>query len=170
MFPIHPIIVHFPIALIFTSAVFFSLEFLTENPRWGITGFWVLLGGGMGAALGIVSGNIDYSALILTNELKAISSLHETLAWVITWVTAMLLVWYYLRRKKQNRMEKIIFLFLLYLNVGGVGFTAWLGGTMVYGKGGGVMPMQEILKQKRDKEQNGADGTTVSIEFLNPTH
>ena len=166
MIPVHPFLVHFPVALIFTSAIFFSLEFVTENPRWGITGFWVMAGGLIGAVLAIISGNIAYSSLILTNELKKISSLHETLGWTATWITGMLLVWYYLRRKSQSRIEKSTYLFLLYLCVGGLGFSAWLGGKMVYENGGGVIPMQEILKQKRDKEQNSSGGTTVRLNLL----
>lgn len=164
MVPLHPLIVHFPIALTFASAVFFSLAFVSENRSLSITGFWLLLGAEVGMLASIITGNIAYSTLILTADLKKISELHEILGWIAIWLNGILLVWYFLRRTNQIYIEKAFFLFLLFLGLGVIGFSGYLGGKMVYEKGGGVKPMEEFLKHKKEREEENNGGSTVMLK------
>ena len=68
MRPIHPAVVHFPIALMTFSVVVDLLGYLTDSGTLQIAGFLALLGTGIGAAVAIVTGLIDKTRASLSNE------------------------------------------------------------------------------------------------------
>ncbi len=68
MRPIHPAIVHFPIALMTFSVVLDLVGYLTDSSIFQFAGFLALLGTGIGAAVAIITGLIDKSRVSVSSE------------------------------------------------------------------------------------------------------
>ena len=54
--PIHPLVVHFPIALLFTSVFFDLLGIITEKKNFRQTAFWLLILGLIGGIVAAIFG------------------------------------------------------------------------------------------------------------------
>ena len=136
-FPYHPALVHFPIAFLF-GALFLQAVHLTR-PNWicRVVGMWLL---GLGAFFSIFSsitgewefnkaGEMGYNTALLE-----MINLHKTLGNIVTWGSIVLLIgWVYLffKNMEDKRIDKLAFAFL-FLLVGTVFFTAYLGGQLVW--------------------------------------
>lgn len=64
--PIHPAIVHYPIALVSLSVIADLLGSFGGNESLQTVGWWSLLGAAIGAALALIAGLFDMNRLILT--------------------------------------------------------------------------------------------------------
>lgn len=52
----HPVLVHFPIAFLIGASLFVLLHLLFQNPHFEVTGFYLLLLGGIASLFGMASG------------------------------------------------------------------------------------------------------------------
>ena len=68
MRPIHPSIVHFPVALMTFSVVVDVVGYLTDSGIIQAAGFLALLGTGLGAAVAIITGLVDKSRANVSSE------------------------------------------------------------------------------------------------------
>lgn len=88
---LHPIIVHFPIALLIFSVM---LDFLgVIFRRWGLTtaATWLLLFGTPGAGFALLSGWVSEHYITVGATADAILSLHKTVAFLTTALFSLLL-------------------------------------------------------------------------------
>ncbi len=60
--PVHPAIVHFPVALVALSVVADLFGYLRDSASLRAAGWWALLGAGIDAALAVVTGLFTGSA------------------------------------------------------------------------------------------------------------
>jgi uncharacterized membrane protein len=141
MHPIHPIVVHFPIALLCASVAF---DFLTRRwPAGGLreTSFYCLLAGVMGAALAVVTGGMEEELAERAGAPESLLELHESLGTVTLVVFVALLglrlamQWGWLAERRS-----------LTLGLGAIGIvilalTGYWGGELVYTYGIGVKAM-----------------------------
>ncbi|MFQ6678058.1 MAG: DUF2231 domain-containing protein [Fidelibacterota bacterium] len=141
--PIHPILVHFPIALI-TSAFFFQALYVWKLPLICRTmSMWLL---GLGALLSIpatVSGQEEAVYVgqfgLETIVLETIQ-LHELMANLATWgslITVLAWVYFFLNNPHDDRIDRLALAFLGLLT-GFVIFTGYLGGLLSHGHGVGM--------------------------------
>ncbi len=130
---IHPMFVHFPIALIITG---FALEtfslFYKKNPCLSTVGFILLLLGTLGAVSGYISGEF------LTSEPKGTAGIvkewHEVFAKISMFIAmAACVLWSYELIKKTGKpwIKWTVYVFYL-LSAISVGIAGFLGGTIVY--------------------------------------
>ena len=142
-FPLHPALVHFPIAFLYGALILHAIQ--TWRPNWmcRVIGMWLL---GLSAALSIFSaltgekeasraGQVGYST-----EILEIMNRHELMGNIVTWGSiTIFLVWIYLFFKNmEDRRIDILALAFLTLLVGMVSFTAYLGGQLVWVHGVGT--------------------------------
>lgn len=157
MDPLHPKIVHFPIAFLFGAGICYLLHFFIKNQRLDIFGFFLHIAGLLGCIAAILTGDYDESNLVQTAGIHEIVEEHEFQGMVAAWAFGLMGVWAFLRAKSKFLAEKIVFTLVFWLGLGWLTITASHGGELVYDKGAGVKPMKEQLIQQRDAEQRSND-------------
>lgn len=141
---LHPMIVHFPIALLILS---FSVSFLARrSERLNDASWWLLVVGGLSTLPATVTGllaHIPYEETSLAGVIEQ----HQLLGLIGSALTLGLLVWRYLSRRKGNDIGTKPF----YLAAAGVG-VVWLfvlggtGGNLVYEYGVNVNGINPLLE------------------------
>jgi uncharacterized membrane protein len=150
--PLHPLIVHFPIALLFVAGGFYMYALIKSSESIFSTGSLLHLIGSLSFIVAILTGQQAESAVTHTHEIHEIITQHELLSYISIWVFALMYIWQMLRNKKFLQVEKLGFVGLFVIALCVMGYSAHLGGKMVYEKGAGVIPMQNELKKELQKE------------------
>jgi uncharacterized membrane protein len=132
--PLHPALVHFPIALWTASLASDGAALATKAAFWGFAAWWSLVSGLAVAALAAVAGFLDYSRLPQTHPAFRAATAH---ALVMTFVALCFLASALLRPGPGAAAGAAA------LACSGIGFIAllagaWLGGTLVYRFGVGM--------------------------------
>jgi len=126
---IHPLVVHFPLALWLTSVLFDILAWRRDDPMYRRAAFWLVGLGLLGAAASIAFGWLD----LLDQERQGVGPglllrhrIHSLLAYLATGTYLANLLW---RWRTQNRVAGI----LLGLSLAGailIAVTGYLGGAL----------------------------------------
>jgi uncharacterized membrane protein len=131
---LHPLIVHFPVALIITgfAADVLSL-FLKKEKCLSRAGFYLIVAGAVAAVAAWLTGQL-FTHEPTQGEIVRIFEKHETGAF-ITMITivigASFRIWLVAAKKEESRMKWISFGLYL-IAFAAVTFTGFMGGTMVY--------------------------------------
>lgn len=131
---LHPMLVHFPIALITIGffADVLSLFFNKKEPCLSKVGFYLMIVGTLGAVAAFLSGEF------LTHEYKGVlgelKERHELFCKITMYVmiAASLIRIYLVWKKKSNGGLKWLVFGLFFVATVSVGYSGLLGGTMVY--------------------------------------
>lgn len=142
--PIHPAVVHLPIAFVLLSAAADLCARLvkSENRRaaFRAVGFWSLLAGLAGGALAIAAGYLDLHRDALSPETSAAVDLHMTIGWVLAACLVFLFAWRWLIWHRGQMTINTSYLIGALVVLGITFFQGWYGGEMVYSYGAGVAP------------------------------
>jgi len=136
--PIHPILVHFPIALLFTSIFFEFLGYLKQRESYREFGYWLLILGFLGGLAAAGTGFWSEDAAKAVGVPEEAIDRHETFA-VVSMIIfgAMLVFRWWVRSRWSDRLRSIYLAF----GVAGVlilGTAGYFGGDLVYRYGAGV--------------------------------
>jgi len=136
--PLHPLTVHFPIALLFTSVFFDLMGMLTDNNNFRQTGWWLLL-------LGLIGGTVAAGFGMWTEEQieamgvpEAAVDRHEAFAVTTMIVFAVLAVFRWWRRGRWSARDRVVYLSVAMAGLLLLGITGFYGGELVYRYGAGV--------------------------------
>ncbi len=138
MIPIHPILVHFPVALLTAyviaavSAYFFRSDWLEKT-----AGFLLLLGV-IAALAAVTTGKIAESAI--APPAASVGEMHETFATLTTVLFSALFMLQLRMRNSGNRTLKTVLIALSLVGLVLLILTAYYGGRLVYDFGTGVQP------------------------------
>jgi len=142
--PVHPALVHLPIAFVLLSvAADLTARLMKAEPRraaFRTVGFWSLIAGLVGGALTIAAGYLDMNRAALTPETRELVDLHETIGWVLAISLAILTAWRWLIWHRGQMTINTAYLVAAFLVLGVTMFQGWYGGEMVYAYGAGVAP------------------------------
>jgi uncharacterized membrane protein len=138
--PIHPIIVHFPIALLTTAIVFEVIEMKTKRAVLRQAATWLLGLGFLGALAATASGIAAEEAAEGSGVPASAIETHEFFAFVTLAVFAMLLAIRWLQSKRRLPDIPRVFLAIGLVGVVFIGLTGYFGGDLVYRYGAGVQP------------------------------
>jgi len=136
--PLHPILVHFPIALFTLAAVYGILSMLRNNKTLNLA-FWLHAAtGGIGLLLALTSGLLESGRLTLIPEAQRALTTHITFA-VASTLAGMAVLYTALRWRlpPQRTYQKAIFAALLLLLTALLWITGHFGGILVYRYGAG---------------------------------
>lgn len=150
---LHPQTVHFPIALLIAAGVLYVLPFWKRDPLYERGGFLLHIAGVVTLVLAILTGIQAEAEIVHTQAIHQLARNHELLGYAAIWLFGMMLVWRYLRQSAGSQVEKILFVCVFWALLGLMGYSAHLGGKMVYEEGAGVAPMEEILREQFRQEQ-----------------
>jgi len=142
--PVHPALVHLPIAFVLLSvAADMCARLAKSEPRraaFRSVGFWSLLAGLVGGGLAIAAGYLDMDRANLTPETHDFVELHMTIGWVLGVSLVILSAWRWLIRHRGQMTINTAYLVAAFLVLGITLFQGWYGGEMVYAYGAGVAP------------------------------
>ena len=148
--PLHPILVHFPIALLLAGLGVDLGSLLLKSEWLGRTALLLLILGSLGAAAAVWSGSVQEGLILRTPAIDRTLDTHEESGEITMWLFLGLsaaragLTW---RRRLTPWARWILFV----LWIGGAGLlvrTAYYGGRMVYEHGAGVVaPARAALSQ-----------------------
>jgi uncharacterized membrane protein len=135
MHPIHPMIVHFPIALLIVAVMF---ELLAV--RWRTSGLrdaslYTLVAGVVGAGLAIITGRMAEEGMEESGIPDALLDIHEGLGYATFWIFLGLFALRVLIRRGWLRERPAL---TIGLGLVGIGVLAATGGSLVYDFGAGV--------------------------------
>jgi uncharacterized membrane protein len=129
---IHPLLVHFPIALLSAATLMYWLGFLARRESWLWTGLWTLVLGALGAAAAVGSGLYAEPGVMLAPSVKtALLADHKRIMIAVLILSALLALWAMAARPMPAR-GRGVFLATLVVVVALIAKGADYGGRMVY--------------------------------------
>lgn len=136
--PLHPALVHFPIAFVVLSDVFDFIAAATGREGLKQVGFWSLAAALVTGGITIALGYWDMSRAKLAPEVHDYVHLHLKIGWILAIAVALLCIWRWrIWSNPQSRLRAGYLMagtLVLFLTL----FQGWYGGEMVYSHGAGV--------------------------------
>lgn len=129
---IHPLVVHFPIAYLFGSALFYGLAGLFRKGEWAKIGFWLLILGILSLGTAVASGLYAEPGVMVARSVRLnLLEPHKRFMIVTSGLGAFLAVWAVLARPLPTKGRPVFFI-LFFLMLLSLTWGADLGGRMVY--------------------------------------
>jgi uncharacterized membrane protein len=129
---IHPLVVHFPIALLLTALFLDGLALALRRPGIHRVALWNLFLGTMGAAVAVWTGLRAAEIAKHSFEIHQVMELHQKLG-IVTLILGFLVVgWRLFRRDRLTTRGRLLTLVVMLAMAGTLGFGAHLGGRLVY--------------------------------------
>ena len=160
---LHPLIVHFPIALLLTALLLDGFALLLRRPSLHRIALWNLCLGALGAAAAVLTGLQAEEAAKHSFDIWKIMSLHKRLG-ITTLILGVLAAAIRLAKRDQLKPRvRLITLALMLAMAGTLTIGAHLGGRLVYefGVGGTFGPF-------KTRAQNHFSETVMSVSRVPP--
>jgi uncharacterized membrane protein len=161
MIPLHPRIVHFPVALLISAGLFgiLALAFKSKRNLFKEVLLWNLALGVIGGVVAIITGLREEANLVHNDTIHSIMETHKLLGFIFSGIFLVLLIWIVIRKSNMKILEFSSIVVFLVLSAGLLGYSAHLGGIMVYENGAGIIPLKEIINNpgSEHEHQNGHD-------------
>lgn len=143
--PLHPAVVHFPIALTLVALLF---EVLGRHPRLRALasgGLLLVVLAALGAIVAVLSGNLAHDAAVVPAAARDLVESHEGLGESVMWgLLALAAIRVVLAAKEwYEGWRPWAFILLLLVAAGAVGYNGHLGGKLVFDHGIGTAPSFE---------------------------
>lgn len=137
--PVHPFIVHFGIAFTWLAGILYTLNLLQKDSVFSNQQIFYLHLTSVGCiGVAIFSGLSAEDGVILSEEAKQLLQWHQIWAYVTLWLEGLLAIWAYLRMKRWQKLENILFVGIFLLCCVLMSLGTHMGGKMVYEEGVGV--------------------------------
>jgi uncharacterized membrane protein len=136
--PMHPALVHLPIAFIVLSVVADIVARITRRHSLRHVGMWSLFAAVISGLVTIAAGYWDLSRMQLSNETNEFVSLHEKIGWALVVALLVMSIWRWRIRQQARRVITKPYAVAGLLVLGLTSFQGWFGGEMVYSHGAGV--------------------------------
>jgi uncharacterized membrane protein len=138
---IHPIFVHFPLALLAAGLLLDVLGYALKKPSLSNAGWWCFALGVVAAIVTVFTGMQAEETVSLSQEAHEVLENHEHFQIYSTMVLTSLLIWRGIKRGKLPNAS-IVYLVITTISVGAIVFGAHYGDQLVYqyGIGTSVQP------------------------------
>jgi uncharacterized membrane protein len=107
---IHPMVVHFVIAMVVIAAVFDLIGVLARRPQLFEVSFWNLLVATVAIFVAIIFGQVEAGLANPYGAARQILNLHTTLGWSMAGLLAVLTGWRYVIRSRDPQRLPLAFL------------------------------------------------------------
>jgi len=146
--PLHPLFVHFPVALWVVSVIFDGTFLIQPNPFFARASYYCIAIGLVGAVLSTITGLAEYVEVPRRSQLKKLATTHMILNIL---ATLMFLANFLGRRSQLPAIGYQVTWIQFLLSVGAVfmmGVSGYIGGLMVYDFGMGFKPQNRDQKRE----------------------
>lgn len=154
---IHPLLVHFPIALL---SLFFLLDLVgsfADKSEWRRAASWFLYCGTVLAGLTMAAGLMAAASVPHGGDVHEIMENHEHLGISVFLLASALAIWRWLAKEHITGPANTLHLLSAAILATMLMFTADLGGLMVYNYGVAVVPMTQINRQAAELHEHGEE-------------
>ncbi len=137
--PVHPFIVHFGIAFTWLAGALYALNVLMKESFCSNQQvFYLHLAGVGGIGAAILSGLSAKEGIVLTAAAELPLKWQQIWAYATVWLMGLLAIWAYLRMKRWQKLENVLFVGIFLLSCVLMSVGTHMGGKMVYEEGVGV--------------------------------
>jgi uncharacterized membrane protein len=162
---LHPVLVHFPIALLSLFFVFDLAGSLARKADWRRAAGWFLYAGALFSGFTVAAGLIAAASVAHGGDVHAIMENHQRLGISVLLLAVVLAVWRWLAKGDISGAANTLYQICSALLAGLLAFTADLGGLMVYQYGVAVAPVAENNKAAAEAHQHGRSAEeAVSVQ------
>jgi len=136
--PMHPAVVHLPIAFVILSFLADLGAKITRRDSLRTVGFWAIIAALIGGVITIAAGYWDMNRAALSPTSHSFVDFHLKVGWTLAACLIVLTIWRWRIRQQARRVvtnpylvaSLVVFMITL--------FQGWYGGEMVYSAGAGV--------------------------------
>lgn len=136
--PLHPALVHLPIAFVLLSVIADVFAKVTKRNSLRHVGLWSLLAALFGGLVTIATGYWDMNRAALSGETENYVDLHLKIGWALAAGLVVLAIWRWRIRQQARRVVTAPYVAAALMVLALTMFQAWFGGEMVYSHGAGV--------------------------------
>jgi uncharacterized membrane protein len=136
--PLHPAVVHFPIALLTFAVLAEFVGYIRNSDSARSVAWWSWIGATIGGAISVAAGYSDMWRTALGEDSHELVHLHLKVGWVLVVVVVALTLWRLWLRTRPARTVGRTFLTFAVLGLALAYFQGWFGGEMTYAHGAGV--------------------------------
>ena len=144
---IHPIVVHFVIAMALITVVFDVIGVISGKKNLFEVSFWNLIVATVAIFLAIIFGQVEAGLANPYGASRDILNIHSTIGWSLAGVLALLTGWRYVARQKDPANLPRGFLALDVVLAGLVITQVYLGDKLVWVYGLHTVPVVEAIRQ-----------------------
>ena len=144
---IHPIVVHFVIAMALITVVFDVIGVFSRKKNLFEVSFWNLIVATLAIFVAIIFGQVEAGLANPYGASRDILNIHSTIGWSLAGVLALLTGWRYVARQKDPANLPRGFLALDVLLAGLVITQVYLGDKLVWIYGLHTVPVVEAIRQ-----------------------
>ncbi len=138
MHPLHPMVVHFPIALLITSVVFDFLATRWHHKSFQDVGFYTLVAGLLGAVAAVGTGAMAEESVEGKGIPESVLEIHEALGYATLLFFLGLMALRLLMRWKLIKEVPALYLAMGVVGIVILSAAGYFGGSLVYDFGAGV--------------------------------
>ena len=144
---IHPIVVHFVIAMALITVVFDLIGVLTRKKNLFEVSFWNLIVATVAIFVAIIFGQVEAGLANPYEASRDILNYHSTIGWSLAGVLALLTGWRYVARQKDPAVLPKGFLASDFVLAGLVFAQVYLGDKLVWVYGLHTVPVVEAIRE-----------------------
>ena len=144
---IHPIVVHFVIAMVLFAVVCDAIAYFTSNSKLYEVSWWNLFFATISIFIAIVFGQIEAGLAEPYSSVESTLNLHTIIGWSLSGIIAAMTGWRYVLRIRDPKTLPVSFLFAGVLLTGIVLFQVYLGDLLVWVYGLHTVPVVEALRE-----------------------
>ena len=144
---IHPIVVHFVIAMALITVVFDAIGVISGKKNLFEVSFWNLIVATVAIFIAIIFGQVEAGLANPYGASRDILNIHSTIGWSLAGVLALLTGWRYVARQKDPANLPRGFLALDVVLAGLVITQVYLGDKLVWVYGLHTVPVVEAIRQ-----------------------
>jgi uncharacterized membrane protein len=139
----HPLLTHFPIALLSVSFAFNLIGVFLKSEQLQWVGWWSQLSGTIGLAATVISGLFAKAGVSIPEAAQSTFESHEQMAFLVTVLAMALLLWRVSCRMLLPLKMRGLYLFAFGATVIIMWIGAWYGGELIYTFGVGVQQLSK---------------------------
>jgi uncharacterized membrane protein len=162
--PMHPALVHLPIAFVVLSVVADLAARFTRRESLRHVGLWSIIAALLGGIVTIAAGYWDMNRASLAHETHEYVDLHLKVGWVLAAGLVVLTIWRWRIRQQARRVVTKPYAVAALLVLALTLFQGWFGGEMVYSHGAGVA----AAGQGTEPAARAQDRLAAVRDFLEP--
>jgi uncharacterized membrane protein len=144
---IHPIVVHFVIALVLFAFLCDVIGYFTGKTRLFEVGWWNMFFATIAIFVAVIFGQFEAGLALPYNAAKSVLSMHTLIGWSLSGIIAAITAWRYVMRIRNPHKISIYYLGVGLLLTCVVGLQVYLGDELVWVYGLHTVPVVEAVKE-----------------------
>ena len=143
----HPIVVHFVIAMVLFAACCDLIGYFTRNPRMYEVSWWNMFFATISIFIAVIFGQVEAGLAEPYSAVESTLSLHTIIGWSLSAILAGITSWRYILRSRDPKYVPVPYLAAGVLLTGLVFYQTYLGDKLVWVYGLHTVPVVEAIRQ-----------------------